>query len=173
MDPLLYNFLSELDANSDKKRVVIAMGGNALNLLNVKDGTKDVDICVFVPDADVIDFARVYSRRTKVRVDVFLDGWVQPVRFPDMLQRASHTGSPFSNIELFTMNLYDMILTKVDRWSEKDKADIGSALNKIPCSKREMEERYTFILSQFYDNLHETFRTNYTQFLNELGFLLK
>lgn len=140
----------------------------------MKEGTKDVDICVFAKDIDVIDFARAYSRRTKIRVDIFLDGWIQPVRFPDMFSRATPAESSFSKIELFTMDRYDMALTKIDRWSDKDREDITALLNKIPCFRQEMEVRYNFILKQFHDQeLHYNFKTNYELFQNILGFLLK
>lgn len=174
MDPLLYNFLKYLDTISDRERTIVAVGGSALGILEVKSETKDVDLGVFTKDVDIMDIALAYTRKNKVRVDVFVDGWFQPMHFPDMLERALGVQSPFVNIKLYIMNPYDMILTKVCRWERKDINDIGALLEKVDCNSFEMDARYKFVLGNYTDpNRIENFKKHYKEFLGLFGYLLK
>lgn len=174
MDQLLRDFLNALSGASSQNRIIITLGGSAMTVLGIKQLTKDIDICVLARDVDVVDFASAYSKKTGVRVDVFVDGWVQPMHFPDIMARTLTVQSPFSNIDLFVMNVCDMILTKIDRWKERDIDDISVLLKTVGCQRSELENRYRFVLTNYKDpNRLPAFKNNYQEFRKLFWHLLK
>lgn len=174
MDEKLKEFLRALDEFSQKERTIIAMGGNALVIMGTKEFTEDIDICIFTNDADVLQFADNYAIDNYVDIHVFVDGWIRPMYFPDMLARATPVESGFSRIRLYTMNIYDMILTKIDRWQEKDIRDVRTLAEKYSLLRSELTKRCTFVLKNYHNPRRiSIFQANYKQFIGLFGSLLK
>lgn len=175
VDQLLNDFLKELDKALTKKVSILVLGGNALILYGAKKETEDVDICI--QDKEVEDFVIEYRRKSKIKIDAFIVGLFATLGMPDFLERAfpSPKKMKFKYIDVFLMNPYDIILTKLDRWKEKDQIDLRSLLTKMQIKREELEERYRFCLKHFRGSKKqkEKFMNNFNTFMNLLGNLLQ
>ena len=172
IDTLLLEFLTDLDNQLQKDIDLLVLGGNALIIYGCKYTTRDVDICVRGVDVDVYDWSMQWSKKNKVMVDVYIDGWFKNVRFPDYLKRSTHIPNlGFKHINIYLMNIYDMVLTKVDRWSDRDRQDINSLLRVLKIEKRLLDGRYSYYLKNFNGPEHEKqrFANNFGEFLNVFG----
>lgn len=134
----LLSMLEEWNSSAakDKLRIrLIAVGGTALTLLNIKASTKDIDFTV--PEDDVAALMALLERigakhaggisyRTKegARLDVFKGGQIFSTALPEDFLERSAMVKDFGRIRLHALSLHDIIITKLARGSVDDEEDI-------------------------------------------------
>lgn len=137
----LLDFLEVLDGNLPKKIRLIAVGGTALTLLDVKASTIDIDFTI--PDGDFEEFEKALTSTPHgFRIDRWKDGVVFAVNLPDdYLKNSIPIAFDANNIELRTISPVDIIVTKIARLNERDQQDIEMCISKFDVKKDEIIER--------------------------------
>ncbi|MFH1917344.1 MAG: DUF6036 family nucleotidyltransferase [Nanoarchaeota archaeon] len=136
----------------------------------------NIDLCITEKDLDVYDWTVQYMKLKKFRVDVYVGGWFKTMPMHDYKKRAIFIDDKtYKNISVYLMNLYDMTLTKIDRFNEKDIQDIENILMTKKIKRRELQERYEFCLKIYTGSAEEKqkFQKNYADFLNLFSTLLR
>lgn len=118
--PLAY--LRKVDGMAGEPFMLVGTGGTSLALQNIKRATYDVNIMVakgtyesFISLRRVPDIRHVDSFRLGRAVSVLLP--------PDYLKPSIHCRS-YHNIELFSLSVVDIVITKSAKLEPKDFADI-------------------------------------------------
>ena len=175
----LLNNMSQWDRFLKRKVSIIACGGTALTLINVKTSTKDVDLLIPEPTEykyllrTLIDLG--YKRKTgtgwqKDRGFIF-DLFVGKTVFTtELLESPLKAGNyipykDFSSIQLSILNYYDLIITKLFRYSPVDTDD---CLTLIKEKSREIDInklKSRFYETSSYDISDEKNRSNFEFFL--------
>lgn len=143
----LLSWLGEVDRRLEKEMTIIAVGGTAMTLLNLKESTKDVDFCV-----DSKDFAEF---KTTVKsdlfvVDIFQNGFIFALQLPgDYREKAIHYKQKFQHLNLKILILEDIILTKTSRLNTRDIEDIKSLANTGKIDLNILKERFKEIVDTF------------------------
>jgi hypothetical protein len=136
----LLNLLKIFDEEASKQICLVAVGGTAMTLLNLKLSTKDIDFTV--PGADKPEFDRV--RKTiphGYTIDVWADGTIFCVTLPsDYLQRSSDVVS-FEKIHLKALHPVDIVVTKAARLENHDVADIKECIKKFGVRREDVQKR--------------------------------
>lgn len=120
---MLLEYLRKVDGLADEPFTLVGIGGTSLALQDIKRATYDVDIMVAKGTYESFVFLR--RRVPDIRhVDSFRPGRAVSVLFPpDYIESSMHCRS-YRNIELFALNVVDVIITKSARLEPKDFADI-------------------------------------------------
>jgi hypothetical protein len=162
---------------------LIACGGTALTLLNIKDSTKDIDIMVPV--------RQEYDYLIKMLEDLGYEsktgsGWAKGKGFIFDLFKGNHIfttellESPllagnhiplkeYSSIYLGVLNLYDLMIGKLFRFHPIDVAD---CIALYEAKKKEIDvDRFKarFLETSAYDIADAKHRNNLKYFLGEIG----
>lgn len=137
----LTEFLEVVDSELDETITLVAAGGTAMTLLDVKPSTIDVD---FTGPADSIDeFKAVLDRlQPGFRVDHWADGMVFSQALPDdYLQKSITIRTGFKHIELRALQPLDIVVTKIERLDERDWQDIGECIKKFGLTHSQIKRR--------------------------------
>ena len=120
---MLLEYLRKVDGLAGEPFTLVGIGGTSLALQDIKQTTYDVDI--MVAKGTYESFVSLRRRVPDIRhVDSFRSGKAVSVLFPpDYLESSIHCRS-YHNIELFALNVVDVIITKSARLEPKDFADI-------------------------------------------------
>ena len=118
----LLDFIRRLDGEMDERYVLLAAGGTALTLQNVKASTMDVDFVV--QSGDLAKLNEACSRLADVRVDLFERGFVFNNRLPDSCMMRAKRKVQLNNITLFVLDKIDVVMTKIARAGDGDIEDI-------------------------------------------------
>ncbi len=110
----LVDFLNEVGKTLDRKIVLVAAGGTALNLYHVKASTIDVDFTGPAQDVELFQMA-VNATQPGFKVHVWPDGQVFSQFLPDDYLGKSKRISSLKNIELRALAPADIVVTKVGR----------------------------------------------------------
>lgn len=136
----LLEFLEEVDRASQEAMTLVAVGGTALTLMDVKRSTRDVD---FTGPGPAIAALRGIVRGLKpgFKVDAWPDGQVFLVTLPsDYLERA-RPARRFRRIELRHLHPVDLVVTKVARFDERDQEDVEAAVRRFSIEPRAVAAR--------------------------------
>lgn len=178
----LLDTLSQWDRYLKRKVHCIACGGTALTLLNVKESTKDIDLIIPKPEE--------YKYLINILIDlgyrqVTGSGWQREKGFifdlfvgkkiftTELLESPLESGNhilfkEYSSLYLGILNYYDLIITKLFRYTSVDVEDCLSLLherqNEIDIEK--LKER--FIETASYDIADEKNLKNFEYFMKIL-----
>jgi hypothetical protein len=95
----LYDFLEVVNEDLTKKITLIAVGGTAMTLLDLKPSTIDIDFAI--PEEDLIEFDRVLKNNPPgFRVDRWPNGYVFCQYLPDDYLEKSAKIKEFNHISL-------------------------------------------------------------------------
>lgn len=120
----LLDWLNEVDQRLNHEIVLVAAGGTAMTLLNLKESTRDVDFCV--PESDFEEFKRL-SHTNLFKVDIFHSSYIVALQLPpDYVTLAQDYPYPFKHLHLKTLKPEDIIVTKTSRLNARDIEDIKS-----------------------------------------------
>jgi len=178
----LLNILSIWEGHLRKKVHLIACGGTALTLANIKGSTKDVDL--LVPEE------REYRYLIGILKDLGYEsvsgaGWAAKKGFifdlypgkkifmTELLESPLKRGNnillkEFAHIYLGILNYYDLIISKVFRYTAVDRGDC-LALFKAKDKEIDMGKlKARFYETSSYDVSDERNRKNFASFLNLL-----
>ena len=184
---LHFRFLTELDnaleGAADKKRKIKIMlfGGSALTILNMKRFTKDIDFIIDRKSLSqyheseirklVANMSTFFEDHKAVLKSDALDFYIDRiVRFglpDDYLEYGMKLPKKYKYIEVYLLSLEDIIVTKIDRFGEQDKADIISIMSQNDISLSTFEDRFELWRSRYQSDrvgsVH-TFERNFEAF---------
>ena len=163
----LIKWLKKIGSQLERNITLIAVGGTAMTLLNLKESTIDVDFDVSKKDHSAFKRS-IKLVKGKFRVDVFLDGYIfseqLPLDYRDIANELKDT--KFKNLSLKTLNPVDIIITKVARYNARDEEDISLLLKNFKISRKEVEERFEKTIGS-YAGSEDNFRNNFNFILKK------
>jgi len=144
----LNDFLN-LIADLNEPLELFAIGGTATVLKNIKESTKDID---FLTDESYEKIKKLFDlaglkeessnkmcniwRLGSIRIDIFYDGFIMGIPFPDDWKEKSEKIKEIGKIKLYILNWYDLIITKISR---SEKRDIDDSIAIITSQKLDFE----------------------------------
>jgi predicted nucleotidyltransferase component of viral defense system len=137
----LLDFLEILDKEITKEITLVAAGGTAMTLLDMKASTVDIDFTI--PSQDVKEF----ENGLKViphgfRIDYWTDGMVFSQILPDdYLKKSVPIKTNLKNIKLRALHPVDIVITKIGRLDERDVQDIKACIEKFKLTKNQIKSR--------------------------------
>ena len=144
----LFDFIEVLNEDLTKKITLVAAGGTAMTLLDLKESTIDIDFTI--PSSDIIEFEQVLKNNPPgYKVDRWTDGCVFCQTLPiDYLEKSIKIRE-LSHISLRALQPVDIIVTKIGRLNDRDIQDIESCIKKCNVSEAEIKERALLVLPTF------------------------
>jgi hypothetical protein len=150
----LDNFLN-LIADLNEPLMLFAIGGTAMILKGIKEATKDID---FVVDEDYGKIKRMFRlaglkeekgnevcniwRLGKTRIDIFYGGFVMGIPFPGDWKEKSEKIREIGKVNLYILNWYDLIITKISRSEKRDIDDIIAIIKSQKIDFEFLKKRY-------------------------------
>ena len=141
---------------------LIAVGGTALTLLNLKASTKDIDFAV--PGGDFTALSTLLKKvgakaaggisfRTKdgARLDIFGGGQIFTTTLPEDFLEQSTPIKYFGSIKLYALSIYDIIITKLARSSASDEEDIKAVFTSAEVDIDRLKRRHEKVQKLNYD----------------------
>lgn len=137
----LLDFLGILDKEVSRGITIVAVGGTAMTLLDLKPSTIDVDFTI--PNEDAGEFENALKKVPHgFKIDYWTDGMVFSQMLPeDYLKRSIPIKTKLKNINLRALHPSDIVATKIGRLNEKDVQDIETCIKKFKLKKRHIESR--------------------------------
>jgi len=133
-------FLEEADKELDRGVTLIAVGGTAMTLLDVKPSTIDVDFTV--PSDDYDDFQNALKKIPHgFKIDCWKDGMVFSQMLPSDYVKKSLDIRKLNHIRLKALNPVDIVVTKIGRLDERDRQDIQACIKKFKLTKSQVAKR--------------------------------
>lgn len=146
----LLHWLNQIDEQLKTKTLIIAVGGTAMTLRGLKSSTRDVDFCV---EGKNLKIFRELTKDSKFKVDLFSDGFIFSEQLPeDYIDKSDKLESNLTNIELRTLSLADIIITKSARYNERDEEDIAAIAKTKKVDKTYLEKRFKQVRNTFVGN---------------------
>jgi len=150
----LFELLTSISKFIDIKIKIYALGGTALTLLNIKKSTLDIDININTKkeyDYVLKTFEDIgFEKKGAIRwisqeglaFDIFYGSNILGADLlPNCLNKSKFIKS-FGNVELYTLSLEDIIISKLARGDLRDFEDIKSILEKEEINIKELIKRY-------------------------------
>lgn len=173
MEPQLYLFLKELDAVARRKVKVVALGGNVMVTLKLRQRTIDIDIAVPKRDAKIAKkVCDDLLKTSRISAHVLVNGDFVTFTIPDFWERAMPYETEFKNVELRLLNINDVLLTKIDRNLEADQADVIAIMSTIQdINWQDLKTRFQLYLSLYHGpaDRKQEFVQNFDSFLKTYG----
>jgi ABC-type phosphate transport system auxiliary subunit len=136
----LFEFLGVLDNEMSREITVVAVGGTAMTLLDLKPSTRDIDFTA--PGKDFDEFERVLkSVPHGFEVQGWRDGTVFSQTLPEDYLEKSKPIADFKHIHLKALHPVDIVVTKIGRLNQRDLQDIEVCIEKFKLSKTQVKER--------------------------------
>ena len=136
----LLEFLDVINESLTKKITLVAAGGTAMTLLDLKPSTIDIDFTI--PSSDLPEFeAALKNNPTGYKVDRWADGYVFCQSLPDDYLDKSIKIKEFSHISLRALNPVDIIVTKIGRLNQRDVQDIEKCIKEFKISEADIRSR--------------------------------
>ncbi len=154
----LLEFLEVLNGDLTRKITLVAAGGTAMTLLDLKPSTIDIDFTM--PSADRVELEQVLKNNPPgYRVDRWSDGFIYCQKLPrDYLEKSIRI-KELSHINLRALQPLDIVVTKIGRLSARDLQDIESCIKKCNISMTEIQQRAKSVLES-YTGVEEDYRQN-------------
>jgi hypothetical protein len=144
----LFDFLEAINEDLTKKITLVAAGGTAITLLDLKPSTIDIDFTI--PSRDLPEFERVLKNNPPgYRVDRWADGCVFCQTLPDNYIDKSIKIKEFSHISLRALHPVDIIVTKIGRLNERDMQDIETCIRDYKVSDAEIKARALLVIPTY------------------------
>src|SRR3989344_5702690 len=162
----LNDFLNLIAALNEPLEL-FAIGGTAMVLAGIKESTKDID---FLTTEEYSKIKRMFElaglkeesgnkvcniwRLGNIRIDIFYDGFIMGIRFPDDWRKLSEKVKEIGKIKLYILNWYDLIITKISRAEKRDIEDIIAIIKSQKLDFGFLKKRYysfaeTALISDF------------------------
>jgi len=137
----LIDFLEEIEKELKRKIILVAVGGTAMTLLNLKASTIDVDFTI--PRKDFGEFKRALDIVPHgFKVDLWNDGMVFSQFLPeDYLDKSRKIRTNLKMIDLRALDPIDIVVTKIGRLIGRDKDDISECIKKFKLTKSVIKKR--------------------------------
>jgi len=150
----LYELLESISEYIEIEVQMYALGGTALTILGVKQSTRDIDINInsskqynYIREIfEKIGFKNNRSLRwftqEGLAFDLFHGSNILGTQLMDDCLKLSKFIRKIGNIELYTLSLYDIIISKLARGDERDFIDIKHIFEKENILLKVLIERY-------------------------------
>ncbi|MBM5805645.1 MAG: hypothetical protein FJZ49_06270 [Candidatus Verstraetearchaeota archaeon] len=136
----LLAFLQAVDRELKREIVLVAVGGTAMTLLDVKPSTIDIDFTV--PGEDYEEFQRALKAVPHgFKIDCWKDGKVFSQLLPEDYLEKSVGVAKMKSVELRALQPVDIVVTKIGRLDEKDEQDIEACIRKFGLKGKQIAER--------------------------------
>jgi hypothetical protein len=171
-------FLRLLDDSINYDATVISAGGTALGLIDMKPYSHDIDFAYITKrETDFREKAmQTASKLAIAKEDVHIFSGAEMIaltNIPDFIARAvDFKEFEFKHIDLKIMNLYDILLSKVERFVGRDIEDIDTILTNFKINEEQLDKRYDFVM-RVYQDYKPDFIRNYQLFKKLYKHLLK
>jgi len=143
----LMEWLKRIDKRLNNRIILVAVGGTAMTLLGLKPSTRDVDFCIEGKKSKLFEDS---TKDSEFKVDIFQDGFIFSEQLPDdYIEKANRIDVNLKNIDLRTLSLIDIIITKVARYNERDEEDIATVAKTDKVKKEELENRFNQVKETF------------------------
>jgi ABC-type phosphate transport system auxiliary subunit len=140
----LLDFLEVLNDDLTRKITLVAAGGTAMTLLNLKPSTIDIDFTI--PSSDLLEFERALKNNPPgFKVDRWADGYVFCQSLPDDYLDKSRKIKEYSHILLKALHPIDIVVTKIGRLNQRDIQDIETCINAFKISKDQITARAALV----------------------------
>jgi ABC-type phosphate transport system auxiliary subunit len=141
---LLLEFLEVLNGDLTKKVTLVAVGGTAMTLLDLKPSTIDIDFTI--PSSDLPEFERALKNNPPgFKVDRWADGHVFCQSLPSDYLDKSIKIKEYSHILLKALNPVDIVVTKIGRLNQRDIQDIEKCIREFKITKDEITARAALV----------------------------
>lgn len=150
----LFELLESLSKYIEEKIKMSALGGTALTILKLKPSTRDIDINIHSDQEyryickifEQIGFKKSGTIRWLTQEGLAFDlfsgsNFLGTQLLPDYLEKAKFIQS-FGKIELYTLSLEDIIISKLARGDERDFIDIKKILKTQAINLNYLVDRY-------------------------------
>jgi len=160
----LLDFLEVLNEDLTRKITLVAAGGTAMTLLDLKPSTMDIDFTI--PSSDLPEFERALKNNPPgFKVDRWTDGYVFCQSLPDDYLEKSIKIKQYSHISLRALNPLDIIVTKIGRLNQRDIQDIETCIKAYKISKDDIKARAALV--------SPTYITKEEDYLYHLNWVIK
>src|SRR4030042_1389814 len=137
---VLLDFLTVLDDEIGRRITLVAVGGTAMTLLDLKPSTIDVDFTI--PSKDRLVFDESLSKVPHgFKIHSWPDGAVFSQILPNDYLEKSIAVAEFQHIFLRALHPIDIVVTKIGRLDDRDVQDIEACIKRFNISKNQIEER--------------------------------
>lgn len=150
----LDNFLNLL-ADLNEPLELFAIGGTAMVLKKIKESTKDIDFLTTERYEKVRRLLKLAGlkeenssklcniwRLNEMRIDIFYEGFILGINFPDDWKKISQKVKEIGKIKLYILNWYDIIITKIARAEKRDIEDILAIIKSQKLDFDFLKRRY-------------------------------
>ncbi|MCX6709171.1 MAG: DUF6036 family nucleotidyltransferase [Candidatus Woesearchaeota archaeon] len=172
MDQKLLLFLEELDAAARHKVPIVALGGNVMVTLGLRNSTADIDVNASSRDSKLLEqVQRDVLIKYGIPSHVLLDGNFITFVISDYWQRATpYETKSLKNVELRLLNLNDVLLCKLDRAEKRDRQDIEKIMENAQIDVNDLKNRFAMYLQLYrYEDRKQAFIQNWEAFCNKYG----
>lgn len=106
-----------------------------------------LDFCIESKDAKIF---KNLAKNGKFKVDLFYDGFIFSEQLPDdYIDKSSKAAADLNNIDMRTLSLIDIIITKTARYNERDEEDITAIAKMDMINKQELIDRFKQVAEIF------------------------
>jgi len=177
----LLEFMSKLDSFMDGELTLVALGGTALTLLDLKDSTRDIDLILptnknYLMLNDLftrLNFQEASKNRwisnEGIIIDIHREDYIINVKLLQPSVEKSDLIKQFTNITLKTLNLYDICITKIDRGDKRDFDDIKVILKNTKISLKVLIRRFIITMDQSESDNPKYKLLEFVKFVESLG----
>jgi hypothetical protein len=177
---ILYELLGSISGFIEKEINMYALGGTALTILGIKQSTLDIDINIDSQSEykytleifEQIGFKKIGTYRWLTQeglaFDLFFGSNILGTDLlPDCLEKSKFINS-FGMIKLYTLSLYDIIISKLARGDDRDFSDIKNIfeeenINLKLLTKRYKETMEVSVVGQYKQKLLNLIETKFSQ----------
>jgi len=144
----LLEFLEVFNGDLTRKVTLVAAGGTAMTLLDLKPSTIDIDFTI--PSSDLLEFERALKNNPPgFKVDRWADGYVFCQSLPRDYLDKSIKIKQYSHILLKALHPVDIVVTKIGRLNQRDIQDIETCIRKFKISKDDVTARAALVSSTY------------------------
>jgi hypothetical protein len=144
----LLEFLDVINEDLTKKITLVAAGGTAMTLLDLKSSTIDIDFTI--PGSDRVEFELVLKNNPPgYKVDRWTDGYIYCQKLPKDYLEKSIKIKEFSRIVLRALHPLDIVVTKIGRLNQRDIQDIEACIREFKISEVELKARALLVVQTY------------------------
>ncbi len=162
----LHQVLLKVDAALESSIVLVAIGGTALSLLNLKDSTHDIDCIAETDDyllrIDVIVALDKLGFPAEIQEKGTIVMFTLPDDYLDNAIPYDRNGE-FQKLKLFILSPLDILITKLSRYEQKDRIDITVVLLHYRFTWKQIESRFR-LFEKLYGGNKEQLKINFDFF---------
>lgn len=142
-------------ADSQKKIKLYAIGGTAMVIKGLKEVTKDIDFITTNDQEEIKSILKksgfkenrtgmvnVWFDDNNLRLDIFYGPYIIGVDLEKDWQELSEFIEKLNQVELYVLNWYDIIITKIARSEDRDLEDIFQIMKTQKIDFKTLKKRY-------------------------------